>query len=69
MTRDSKLESQTKEDDFKNHLLIQNPELYQMLYGEDSNYIDEDEIEHLEPANEDEFKDLMKELRDFGVIT
>jgi len=69
MTRDSKLESQTKEDDFKNHLLIQNPELYQKLYGEDSNYIDEDEIEHLEPANEDEFKDLMKELRDFGVIT
>lgn len=69
MTRDSKLESENREEDFKNRLLIQNPELYQRLYGEDSNYIDEEEIEHLEPANENEFKDLMKELRDFGVIT
>jgi hypothetical protein len=68
MTRNSERESEKINEQFKTDLLIHNPPLYQAMFESDTPYVDEDQIEHVQPENEEEFKDLLKELKQFGVI-
>jgi len=67
--RDAERESELREDSFKTDVFVGNPSLYQKMFGEDSKYLDEDEIEHVVPENDQDFNKLMRELRNVGVIS
>lgn len=53
---------------FKNNIFASNPMLYQKIFGEESNYLDEDQIEYTRPETNEDFNKLMRELKQVGVI-
>jgi hypothetical protein len=68
LERDSQRERKIKEDDFKSLIFANNPDLYQSIYGEDSDVIDEEGVEHVIPDSDQDFNKLMRELQQLGVI-
>lgn len=66
--RDAERDSEIREDSFKTDIFVHNPHLYQKMYGEQSNYLDEEEIEHVVPDSDKEFNKLMRELKQAGII-
>lgn len=66
--RDAEHDSELREDTFKTDVFVANPDLYQKIFGEESNYLDDNEIEHVVPEDDKEFNKLMRELRQVGII-
>ena len=68
LKRNEEKDEDRREDELKNLVFANNPNLYNKIFGEESNYLDEDEIEHVVPENDADFNKLMQELKNVGVI-
>ena len=68
ISQDVKRESLLREDNFKNNVFANDPELYQNLFTNNEEYLDEEDVVHSEPQNEEDFNKLMRELKTLGVI-
>lgn len=68
MYRDSERDTEVREDDFKNTVFANSPDLYKKLFQTDESYLDEEEIDHIAPESDEDFEKLMRELKQLGVI-
>lgn len=68
VSRDERLDVEAKESELKNDVFIHNPQLYNQLFGEESKYLSDEEVEHVVPESESDFNKLMRELKQVGVI-
>lgn len=69
LDRDDDREEDVREEELKKDLLVNNPELYNSLFGEKSKYLDEEEIEYVQPESDADFNKLMRELKEIGAIS
>jgi len=68
LQRNEEKDEDRREDELKNLVFANNPNLYNKIFGEESNYLDEDEIEHVVPESDADFNKLMQELKNVGAI-
>ena len=68
MQRDEKMQYELREDELKNNVFANNPQLYSKLFGEEAQYVPEEELEHVVPDSTSDFNKLMRELKQVGVI-
>lgn len=69
LSQDDDREEDFREEELKKDLFVNNPELYNHVFGEKSKYLDEEQIEYVQPENDADFNKLMRELKQVGVIT
>jgi len=68
MQRDEKMQYELREDELKNNVFANSPQLYDKLFGEGSQYVPEEELEHVVPDSTSDFNKLMRELKQVGII-
>lgn len=66
MRQEQKDEIEQLNDGFKNVVFANNPELYQQMF-KDELPPDDDQVDWLVPKNEDDVKEILKELREAGI--
>lgn len=49
-------------------LFANDVELYDQMFGEKSEFLDEEDIEHVVPESDEDFNKLIKEMRQIGII-
>jgi hypothetical protein len=71
LARDSKTKVEEKEIQFKNNLIISNPELYQQVYGDELRDPDDPnfEVDEIIPESEEDVMKMLSELKREGVIS
>jgi hypothetical protein len=67
MKQESNSAVKDKEQEFKNEVFANNIELYKEMFV-DEQVLDEDDIDYIVPGDEDEFKQMMRELSSYGLI-
>jgi hypothetical protein len=69
LSRDAEREVEIREDQFKSSVFANDPQLYQEMFGKNNTeVIDEEEIEHVVIDSDEDFNKLMRELKQLGVI-
>jgi hypothetical protein len=69
LSRDAEREVEIREDQFKSSVFANDPQLYQEMFGKNNTeVVDEEEIEHVVIDSDEDFNKLMRELKQLGVI-
>ena len=61
-------ELEIRETQFKENVFVNDGQLYNDLFGKNSEIVDDEEIEHVAIDSDEDFNKLMRELKQLGVI-
>lgn len=67
MGQESKSAARDKEQEFKNQIFANNLELYREMFAEEQ-VLDEDDIDYVVPEDESTFKQMLNELKSYGLV-
>jgi len=67
INQDQKNDLKRREQEFKNQVFANSIDLYRKMFMEED-VIDEKDVEYVAPQNEFEFKNMLKELKSYGLI-